>query len=90
MSSKNNNEYVQEYFLDYDMFNANEIVKITSFYKLIVNINNGKPFKRDEVISKYNEYRNIINNKSLEKKYDCAFEKLYKCSIYKTMQKIKK
>lgn len=91
MSKKNNTqEIVQEYFLDYELFDTTEIIKITAFYKLIVNINKGKSFKKEDIINKYNEYRSIINNKSLEKKYDSEFEKLYNCSIYKTMQNILK
>lgn len=91
MSKKNNTqEVVQEYFLDYELFDTTEIIKITAFYKLIVNINKGKSFKKEDIINKYNEYRSIINNKSLEKKYDSEFEKLYNYSIYKTMQNILK
>ena len=83
-------ETTKEYFLDFELFDITEIVKITDFYKLIQNINKGKKYNTSEVINRYNEYRSIINNKSLEKKYDIEFEKLYGCSIYKTINNIQK
>lgn len=78
----------KEYFLDYEMFTVEEIIKISQFFKLIVNINKGKKYTPSVVVEKYKEYRSIINNISLEKKYDKEFEKEYKCSIYQTMKKI--
>ena len=70
MSKKKTNEIIKEYAIDYDMFTVEEIVKIVNFFKIIENINKNRRYKKDEVIEKYNEYRNILNNKSLEKQYD--------------------
>lgn len=76
----------KELFVDYDMFNVEEVIKILSFYNLMEKISRGSRFKPNEVIEKYNEYRSIINNKSLEKKYDKALEQEKGFSIYRLMQ----
>jgi len=83
-------EMGQEYFLDYEMFSVEEIIKISQFFKLIQDINKGKKYDTDKVLEKYKEYRNILNNISLEKKYDKEVEKEYHVSIYQTMKKIQK
>jgi uncharacterized protein YktA (UPF0223 family) len=88
MSKKKTNEIIKEYLIDYDMFSVEEIVKIVNFFKLIENINKNKRYKKDDVIEKYNEYRNILNNKSLEKQYDKMMEKRSNVSIYQTMKMI--
>lgn len=81
-------EMGQEYFLDYDLFTVEEIIKITQFYKLIQDVNKGKKYNKENVLEKYKEYRTIINNISLEKKYDKEVEKHYHVSIYQTIKKI--
>jgi uncharacterized protein YktA (UPF0223 family) len=86
MSKKKTNEIIKEYAIDYDMFTVEEIVKIVNFFKIIENINKNRRYKKDEVIEKYNEYRNILNNKSLEKQYDKMMEKRSNVSIYQTMK----
>lgn len=88
MSKKKTNEIIKEYAIDYDMFTVEEIVKIVNFFKIIENINKNKRYKKDEVIEKYNEYRNILNNKSLEKQYDKMMEKRSNVSIYQTMKMV--
>ena len=88
MSKKKTNEIIKEYLIDYDMFSVEEIVKIVNFFKLIENINKNKRYKKDDVMEKYNEYRNILNNKSLEKQYDKMMEKRSNVSIYQTMKMI--
>ena len=79
---------LKEYKIDYDMFSLEEIVKIVSFFELIKKVNNKRKYNKEEVINKYNEYRNILNNKSLEKKYDKMLYDLDKISIYHTMKDI--
>ncbi|MBP5408221.1 MAG: UPF0223 family protein [Bacilli bacterium] len=79
---------LKEYNIDYDMFSLEEIVKIVAFFDMIEKVNKGRKYKKDEVINKYNEYRNILNNKSLEKKYDKMLFDLCKVSIYHTMKDI--
>jgi uncharacterized protein YktA (UPF0223 family) len=88
MSKKKTNEIIKEYAIDYDMFTVEEIVKIVNFFKIIENINKNRRYKKDEVIEKYNEYRNILNNKSLEKQYDKMMEKRSNVSIYQTMKMV--
>lgn len=88
MSKKKTNEIIKEYAIDYDMFTVEEIVKIVNFFKVVENINKNKRYKKDEVIEKYNEYRNILNNKSLEKQYDKMMEKRSNVSIYQTMKMV--
>jgi len=79
---------LKEYDIDYDMFSLEEIVKIVAFFDLIEKINRGRKYKKEDAINKYNEYRNILNNKSLEKKYDKMLFNLSKVSIYHTMKEI--
>ena len=79
---------LKEYTIDYDMFSLEEIVKIIAFFELIEKINKKKKYDKTKTIEKYNEYRNILNNKSLEKKYDKMLEKLTGASIYHTMKEI--
>ena len=79
---------LKEYNIDYDMFSLEEIVKIVAFFDLIEKINRGRKYKKEDAINKYNEYRNILNNKSLEKKYDKMLFNLSKVSIYHTMKDI--
>ena len=87
---KDNKEKLElkEYVIDYDMFSLEEIVKIVSFFELIEKINNHKKYDKAKAIEKYNEYRTILNNKSLEKKYDKMLEKLTGASIYHTIKEI--
>jgi len=79
---------LKEYDIDYDMFSLEEIVKIVGFFDLIEKINRGRKYKKEDAINKYNEYRNILNNKALEKKYDKMLYDLDKISIYHTMKDI--
>lgn len=88
MSKKKTDEIIKEYTIDYDMFSLEEVVKIISFFKTIENINKNRKYKKDDVIEKYNEYRSILNNKSLEKQYDKMLEKRSKVSIYQTMKMV--
>ena len=87
---KDNKEKLElkEYTIDYDMFSLEEIVKIIAFFELIEKINKKKKYDKAKAIEKYNEYRSILNNKSLEKKYDKMLEKLTGASIYHTMKEI--
>ena len=71
--------------IDYDLFNAMEIVKIIEFFCLIEQTKTRK-IKPEVLVSKYKEYRNIINNKSLEKQYDKMLYKKSKVSIYEVMK----
>lgn len=86
MSEKKTKETLNEYIIDYDMFTVEEVVKIIGLFKMIEDINKGRRFNKEEAIRKYNEYRNILNNKSLEKQYDKMLEKNSKVSIYNTMK----
>lgn len=76
---------MDEYKIDYDMFNVYEIVKIIDFFKLIESTKR-KKVSKTLLKEKYNEYRNIINNKSLEKKYDKMLLEKSKVSIYEVVK----
>lgn len=76
---------MEEYKIDYDMFNVYEIVKIIDFFKLIESTKR-KKVSKTLLKEKYNEYRNIINNKSLEKKYDKMLLEKSKVSIYEVVK----
>lgn len=75
------------YVIDYDLFTTLEIIKIIEFFKLIEQTRT-KVIKPEILLSKYREYQNIINNKSLEKKYDKMLFKKSKVSIYQVMKPI--
>lgn len=73
------------YVIDYDLFTTFEVIKIIEFFKLIENIKYKKVSEK-VLVTKYREYQNIINNKSLEKKYDKMLYEKSKVSIYETLK----
>lgn len=82
---KKNQELVNDYLIDYDMFSVEEIVKIINFMRLVEDTKR-KKVNKDLLVSKYNEYRNILNNKTLEKQYDKMLLKKSGVSIYETVK----
>jgi uncharacterized protein YktA (UPF0223 family) len=84
---KKDQEIVNDYLIDYDMFSVEEIVKIISFMKLIEDTKR-KKVSKELLKTKYNEYRTILNNKALEKQYDKMLLKKSNVSIYETMKNI--
>ena len=83
---KKDQEIVNDYLIDYDMFSVEEIVKIISFMKLVEDTKR-KKVSKELLKTKYNEYRTILNNKALEKQYDKMLLKKSNVSIYETMKK---
>lgn len=77
---------MQEYKIDYELFDVGEIVKIIEFFRLIESTKN-KKINKDLLIEKYNEYRNILRSKSLEKKYDKMLFEKSQVSIYQVMKR---
>ena len=67
------------------MFEVLEIVKIIDFFRIIESTKKKKVSKA-LLKEKYNEYRNIINNKALEKKYDKMLYEKSKVSIYEVIK----
>lgn len=80
-------EIVSDYMIDYDMFSAEEIIKIISFMHLIEETKR-KNVSKELLKNKYNEYRSILNNKALEKQYDKMLYKKSQVSIYQVMKNI--
>jgi len=78
----------KEYIIDYDLFNVSEIITIINFFRLIEKTKYTN-VDRELLKAKYNEYRNIINNKALEKKYDKMLYEKSKVSIYQVMKDLK-
>ena len=74
------------YEIDYDMFTTIEIVKIIEFFRLIESTKT-KKINSKMLIEKYHEYQNILNNKSLEKKYDKMLQKKSNISIWDTIKR---
>ena len=69
----NNKETLDEtYEIDYDLFTVEEIIKIIQFYQLMGQYKNNKVSKQ-KIKEAYLEYKNIINNLSLEKRYNENF-----------------
>lgn len=79
---------VNEYEIDFDLFDTLEIVKIYKFFELI-EATKRKHINKELLNIHYAEYKTIINNKTLEKKYDKMFQKFTGLSIYKTMRDYK-
>lgn len=76
----------KDYEIDFDMFETIEIVKIIDFFVLIEQ-SYKKKISKQTMIDSYREYRQILNNKALEKKYDKMLYDKAKISIYQTMKK---
>lgn len=76
-----------EYKIDYDMFSTLEIIKILQFMQLVESTKN-KKVSKSLLLAKYKEYRSILNNKSLEKKYDRLLREKSGVSIYQVMKEI--
>lgn len=80
-------ETTKEYKIDYDLYTVDELVKIIKFFQLIERTKTRR-VKKEELITSYNEYRNILKNKTLEKEYDrMLFEKSH-VSIYEVMKNV--
>lgn len=62
----------ETYEIDYDLFTVEEIIKIIQFYQLMGQYKNNKVSKQ-KIKEAYLEYKNIINNLSLEKRYNENF-----------------
>lgn len=78
-------EKESNYKIDFDMFNTLEIVKIIEFFKLIETTKTRK-VSPTTLVTRYREYQSIINNKSLEKKYDKMLLEKSNVSIYQTVK----
>ena len=76
-----------EYKIDYDLFQALEIIKIIEFFNLIEQTKRKKVSKQ-LLVEKYREYQNILRSKTLEKQYDKMLLKKSNVSIYETMKNI--
>lgn len=86
ISQVEHSEY--DFDIDYDLFTTEEIIKIFSFYSLLLK-NHKHPIAKKDLLDSYQVYRTILGNISLEKKYDKTFEKKTGISIYRTIKEIK-
>lgn len=77
----------ETYEIDYDLFTVEEIIKIIQFYQLMGQYKNNKVSKQ-KIKEAYLEYKNIINNLSLEKRYNENFYHKTGISIYQTIKSI--
>lgn len=77
----------ETYEIDYDLFTVEEIIKIIQFYQLMGQYKNNKVSKQ-KIKEAYLEYKNIINNLSLEKHYNENFYQKTGISIYQTIKSI--
>jgi uncharacterized protein YktA (UPF0223 family) len=74
-----------EYKIDYDLFSVEEIIKIIGFFNMIEKIKSRK-IDKHTLQENYIEYRRILNNIALEKKYDKMLYEKSRISIYKIMK----
>ena len=77
----------ETYEIDYDLFTVEEIIKIIQFYQLMGQYKNNNVSKQ-KIKEAYLEYKNIINNLSLEKRYNENFYQKTDISIYQTIKSI--
>ena len=77
----------ETYEIDYDLFTVEEIIKIIQFYQLMGQYKNNKVSKQ-KIKEAYLEYKNIINNLSLEKRHNEKFYQKTGISIYQTIKSI--
>lgn len=77
----------KEYKIDYTLFTVYEIVRIVDFFQLIEQTKT-KRIDPSLLKARYIEYRNIINNISLEKQYDKMLYEKSKVSIYQVMKNL--
>lgn len=73
--------------IDYDLFTTEEIVKIFNFFSLISRTKHQR-IRKDELLDGYKEFKNTINNKSLQKQYERKFEKVTGISIYQIIKSL--
>jgi hypothetical protein len=85
---KKNLEQIDEtYEIDYDLFTIDEIVKIINFYHLMKKYVHHK-VNKETIKNAYYEYKNIIHNLALEKKYNQRFFEKSGISIYQVIKSI--
>jgi uncharacterized protein YktA (UPF0223 family) len=78
-----------EYDIDYSMFSVPETIMIVSFFNLVVS-SKQKRTSKELMISKYQEYRKVVNSIQLEKQFDKMLHQKTGVSIYQTMKKLLK
>lgn len=78
-------EEMKEYEIDYEMYDTLELVKIFEFFSLIEKTKT-KKVSKTLIREKYQEYRNIVRNKALEKKYDQMLQEKSKVSIWEVVK----
>ena len=78
-------EASKEYKIDYELYTIDELVKIIKFFQLIEKTKTRRVAK-DDLVNAYNEYRNILKNKALEKEYDRMLFEKSRVSIYEVMK----
>jgi len=71
--------------IDYELFKTEEIIQIYHFFQLILK-NEQKSYPINELKKAYRQYRSILRNVALEKKYDALFFKATGLSIYHIMK----
>jgi uncharacterized protein YktA (UPF0223 family) len=80
MKQKNTNSTNLDW-IDFDLFNAQELQVIFSFYELMEK-NSKHKINREQLKEAYRNYKNTIHSISLEKKYNAFFFQETKISIF--------
>lgn len=79
---------IDDVIIDFELFNAEEIGIIYSFFHLIEDTKT-KRIKAQYLLEQYKLYRTTINSIRLEKKYDALLKKAIGVSIYQTMSQLR-
>ena len=77
---------MKDYIIDFDLYSAHEIIRIVSFFRMVEEANK---HTTEALKQAYKEYKKIVANISLEKKYDAMLYQKSKVSIYQTMRKLR-
>jgi uncharacterized protein YktA (UPF0223 family) len=78
------------YPIDFEAYSIDEIENLVDFLASIEAYHEtSRSVSKDALVKKHQTFRNILNNKSEEKRIDRAFKKQTGISIYKTMQSLK-
>ncbi len=79
----------QSYPIDFDAYDTEELVDLVEFLSLVEKHHaNDASVSKEDLQKAYTRFREILNNKSEEKRIDKAFEKQTGVSIYKTMKNL--
>lgn len=77
------------YYVDESLYDTLDLVKLFGFFSFIEKAE-ALEYEPQEIIDRYNEYRSVVRNKDLERKYDKMLQEKCGVSIHKVVENAKK